>query len=175
MGDFVKGRLESLLLESSVVEGIRLHRQVDSYTDGHPVVALSRQRLSDRRLVSGIMVDMVYDHFLTVHWSDFTHESLHEFCATRYQRLLAQLERLPARLQFIVPRMAEQDWLGSYRDLDTIAYALERIGQRLRQPELLANTLAELERNYEQLELDFLAFFPELAAHYGRFDRRLPG
>lgn len=66
LGDFAKGRLENLPFVPGVVEGIRLHRAIDSFTDQHPVVRRSRSRLRSRRLVSGIIVDLAYDHFLAL-------------------------------------------------------------------------------------------------------------
>lgn len=171
LGDFVKGRLENLALPPAVVDGIRLHRSVDSYTDAHPIVLRSRSRLQNRRRVAGIIVDIVYDHFLATHWQAFANEPLDIFCQDRYQRLLARMSSFPPRLQTIVPHMARTDWLGSYAELDNVAYALERIGRRLSQPDMLTDVLGDLKRHYVGLEQDFMRFFPELKAQFARHDR----
>lgn len=165
LGDFVKGRLENMDLPPGVVEGIRLHRAIDTYTDAHPVVLRSRARLTERRRVSGIIVDLVYDHFLAARWQEFANEPLPAFCRRSYDCLLARIDEFPPTLRRILPHMASHDWLGSYAELDNVALALERIGSRLRQPDTLLGVQADLERHYRGLERDFLEFFPDLIAH----------
>lgn len=165
LGDFVKGRLENLDLPPGVVAGIRLHRAIDAYTDAHPVVLRSRTRLAERRRVAGIIVDLIYDHFLAVRWQEFAAEPLPAFCRRSYGSLLARIDEFPPALRRILPHMASHDWLGSYAELDNVALALERIGTRLRRPDTLRGVLSDLERHYQGLERDFLEFFPELVAH----------
>ena len=53
IGDFVKGnKLEEY--DQEIQFGIRLHREIDSYTDSHPVVLESKTRLNvaDRPIIS---------------------------------------------------------------------------------------------------------------------------
>ncbi|MCY1562700.1 Acyl carrier protein phosphodiesterase [compost metagenome] len=69
---------------------------------------------------------------------------------------------LPGRLALIAPRMAEQDWLGSYRDFAVLEQVIIGMGRRLSRPGLLDGSLAELECLYEPLSEDFRAFYPEL-------------
>lgn len=166
LGDFVKGRLENLPLAPGVVEGIRLHRAIDSFTDQHPVVSRSRARLRRRRLVSGIIVDLAYDHFLAVRWSQFAAEPLPLFCDRSYSCLLARQHSFPQQLRTMLPHMVNHDWLGSYADLDNVALALERIGTRLSRADLLTGVLHDLEQNYLGLEQDFLEFFPEAVTRF---------
>lgn len=165
LGDFAKGRLENLPYSPGVLGGVRLHREIDSFTDAHPRTLISRRRFSPaRRRYAGIIVDLAYDHFLARHWGCFSPLPLAEFTDEAYRQLLARRERLPPTLQRVLPRMAAQDWLGSYAELDTVGRALERIGGRFRRGNPLLGVLTELESAYLGLEEDFLAFFPELAA-----------
>jgi acyl carrier protein phosphodiesterase len=176
LGDFVKGRLENLTLPPGVVDGIRLHRSIDTFTDSHPIVQRSRVRLQRRRRVAGIITDLAYDHFLAARWPEFANEPLHSFCERSYSCLLACMDDFPPKLRLILPRMAAQDWLSSYAELANVAFALERIGTRLRQADLLTGVLTDLEQHYVGLEQDFLEFFPELTAHVAQFEpgSRLP-
>ena len=62
--------------------------------------------------------------------------------------------------------MRTDDWLTSYRSLDTIGYALDRLSQRLRrQPNPLRGAAEELQNDYGAFERDFLAFFPEAVGY----------
>jgi acyl carrier protein phosphodiesterase len=175
LGDFLKGRLEALPLEPAVHDGVRLHRLIDSYTDGHPIVGQSKNRVSrERRRYAGLIIDLLYDHFLAVHWPRFAPQALEEFTRQSYRLLLAHHAQLPPRLQSILPRMAAEDWLGSYLELENIGYALERIGSRLRRGNPLLGVGEELKAVYPGAEADFLLFFPQLI-DYVAAQRKLLG
>lgn len=131
IGDFVKGTLPAGL-PAELAEGVRLHRRLDSFADTHPAFLRSRERISPaRRRVAGVMVDMFYDHFLAARWGDFDTRPLLDFTRGAY-RLMADHESiLPPRLRALLPRMQADDWLASYRSVDALAYALDRMALRL--------------------------------------------
>ena len=121
-GDFVKGPLQDRW-PTDIEAGIRLHRQIDVFTDSHPVVLQAKQRFPrERRRYAGILVDLFFDHCLAAHWHDYASEPLHDFTARVYQVLREEAE-LPAKLALIAPRMAAQDWLGSYREFAVMEQA----------------------------------------------------
>ncbi|HLR17344.1 MAG TPA: ACP phosphodiesterase [Alcanivoracaceae bacterium] len=171
LGDFVKGPLEKIALPEDIVDGIQLHRAIDSFTDTHPIVERSKQRLASRGLVAGIIVDVVYDHYLVNHWEYFTHERFDAFTHYRYERLLTHLDMFPAPMRKMVPLMCEHDWLGAYGHIENVALALERIGKRLSRPGLLDNVKADLIQHYQGLEEDFFDFFPAVIAQHARQQR----
>lgn len=168
LGDFVKGSPTTLANDfpPGVLRGIALHRRIDSFVDRHPVFLLSRSRVSaERRRYSGIMVDMFYDHFLAVHWSRFSDQPLEDFTQHFYALLAANGELLPERLGRVLPHMRRDDWLLSYREADSVAFALDRMAQhRLRQPNRMGGAGEELLAAYAAFEADFLDFFPEAMA-----------
>ena len=158
IGDFVKGPLPAGL-PAEVAAGVRLHRQIDVFADAHPAFVRSRARVSpQRRRVAGVMVDMFYDHFLALHWDHFHPQSLDGFTDAMYRLMAAHDDVLPPRLAQILPRMRESDWLGSYRSEDVIAMALDRMAQRLRRPNPLTGSGAELHAGYAGFEADFFEF-----------------
>ncbi len=58
------------------------------------------------------------------------------------------------------------DWSRySYREIDGIRQALERMGARLRRPVALGASVAELESHYDALHADFTEFFADLRDH----------
>jgi acyl carrier protein phosphodiesterase len=79
-------------------------------------------------------------------------------------RVLAAEPELPGRLALMAPRMAAQDWLGSYREFAVLEQVIAGMQRRLSRPQLLDGSLAELERLYQPLSEDFRAFYPELIA-----------
>ena len=172
LGDFVKGPLDGRYGEE-ITRAIALHRKIDSFTEAHPVVLQSKERVSaGRRRYAGIMIDMFYDHFLAKYWHEFQDEPLDEFSAKIYAILGQRHAMLPERLQQMAPHMAQWDWLGSYADVGSICTALNRMGQRLTRENGLLNSTDELVANYKQLEADFRAFLPEVL-RFARSQRTL--
>lgn len=162
-GDFVKGPLAGRFAPE-VEAAIRLHRRIDAFTDAHPRVRVAVARFpAERRRYAGILLDLFFDHCLAGCWDDYADEPLPQFTARVYQVLAAEAE-LPGRLALIAPRMAEQDWLGSYREFAVLERVLGNLQRRLSRPEGLDGALAELERLYPWLLDDFRAFYPELQA-----------
>lgn len=171
LGDFIKGPLlpPPPGLTPSVLQGIVLHRRIDSFADAHPAFRRSRQRVSaERRRYSGIIIDLFYDHFLAVHWARYADQPLEVFTAGVYA-LLAE-RPLPERLAQILPGMRDDDWLASYRDPAAVSRALDRIGEhRLKRSNSLGGAGCELVRGYGAYENDFLEFLPAALAFAERF------
>jgi acyl carrier protein phosphodiesterase len=162
MGDFVKGPLDDRY-GAAIRQALALHRRIDTYTDAHPTVGASRARIGpERRRYAGILIDLFYDHFLARHWEDYSELSLERFTARVYVALRERHAVLPERLQAMAPRMAATDWLASYRDVDAVGFALDRMGERLKRGNALLGSVAELVANYAALEADFRSFFPDV-------------
>ncbi|MBS7689692.1 DUF479 domain-containing protein [Pseudomonas lalucatii] len=160
-GDFVKGPLAGQW-PAEIEAAIRLHRRIDAFTDGHALQARSRTRFpAARRRYAGILLDLFFDHCLALHWADYAEQPLDRFTARVYQ-VLADEAVLPGRLALIAPRMAAQDWLGSYSDFAVLEQVLAAMQRRLSRPEGLDGAMAELERLYVPLSEDFRLFYPEL-------------
>jgi acyl carrier protein phosphodiesterase len=160
-GDFVKGRLEGRF-PAGIEAAIQLHRRIDAFTDRHPLVEQARSRFpAERRRTSGILLDLFFDHCLARDWAAFADEPLVQFTGRVYQALAAE-PQLPERLAFIAPRMAAQDWLGSYRDFAVLEQVLLGMSRRLSRPQMLDGAMGELERLYEPLSADFREFYPQL-------------
>lgn len=171
-GDFVKGRLEGRF-PAEIEAAIRLHRRIDAFTDRHPLLERSRARFPvERRRTSGILLDLFFDHCLARDWAQYAAEPLAAFTGRVYRLLAAQPE-LPERLAHIAPRMAAQDWLGSYRDFAVLEQVLSGMSRRLSRAQLLDGAVLELERLYEPLSEDFRAFYPELL-DFVHSERQLP-
>lgn len=161
LGDFVKGPLPAGL-PAAVAEGVRLHRAIDSFADTHPAFRSACARVpAERRRAAGILVDMFFDHFLACRWEEFSEVPLPDFTADVYRLMAAHHPLLPPRLQRILPWMQADDWLASYREIESISFALDRMSQRLSRPGLLAGAGSVLREDRAAFEADFLAFMPD--------------
>lgn len=163
LGDFLKPS-HAGHLPQALQQGMALHRQIDSHTDSHPLVAQSKQRIAaERRRYAGILVDIFYDHFLARHWTEFASMPLADFTARSYAELEAHRQWLPPRLLEILPRMRAEDWLQSYAGLDGIAAVLRGFSRhRIRRTNPVADGIQDLKQHYAALEQDFLDFYPQL-------------
>jgi acyl carrier protein phosphodiesterase len=171
LGDFVKPR-EIAAYRPEIQIGIRMHQRVDAFSDSHAVFAASRRRFQPPyRRFAGILVDLVYDHFLATHWDNYSPGvSLPEFTRRAYAVLEGAEAILPGRLQRMLPHMVEGDWLSSYEDLNNVARALRGISRRLRRENPLDDALGALQENYAGLDRDFQLFFPELVEFAAQMD-----
>ncbi len=163
LGDFVRGRIEDNSdIDPEVRRGIIVHRKIDAWTDQHPVWQRSRARLtSGRRRFAGIIIDVFYDHFLSRHWDRFCDIERAAFIGGCYAALERQRDEVDPTVRPIFTRMAEEDWLGSYHDLDGIAETLRRISRRSPRVSPIAGSDAELREHEADYEADFLEFYPD--------------
>ena len=167
LGDFVFG--QAALADWGPLERreIVIHRRVDRYTDQHPqVVAARRLFAPGRQRYAGIALDVYYDHCLARDWARYCDTPLDAFTASFYRYLLSRQDELPERLRRIAPLMASGDWLGSYRQRDSVDLAVTRIATRLsRNGDRLVACLEDLRRHEAEIAAGFELFFPQLAAY----------
>lgn len=173
LGDFVKGRIGSEF-PPGIAEGIRTHRKIDAYTDSHERVLRCKRLVSpERRRFSGIITDLAFDHLLAVNWDDYSEAPLDEFIQRTYSVLSRNTGLMPERLRQALGFMIDEDWLGSYKELDGIGLALDRIAIRFERKTGRKNSLPgaaeEIARNYGALEDNFRVFFPELISFVGNY------
>ncbi len=162
LGDYVKGEPESAVDPDQAL-AVRLHRRVDSFTDGHPVFLRSKRRVAPaRRRVSGILVDVFYDHVLARDWERYVDEPLDVFNRRIYAALAQESGGLPDPLPLFVRRIRQVDLFGSYRKERGIARALGRLSKRLSRPTGLEDGAEDLAADNAGFTEDFHDFFPEL-------------
>ncbi|MBP9892021.1 MAG: DUF479 domain-containing protein [Planctomycetes bacterium] len=162
LGDFAKG-LDVSSLPPAVRAALLQHRRIDVFTDAHPLVRRSRARVSrEFARFSGILVDVFYDHFLARNWQAHAHEPLHSFASRVYGALREHEILLPERLARVLPRMAREDWLCGYAEVENVGHALAGLERRFSRPTGLSRALVELTGNYDAMHADFAEFFPQL-------------
>ncbi len=166
IADGIKGR-KYLAYPTAIQRGILLHRAIDSYTDDHTTVRQSKKRLRENYgLYSGVIVDILYDHFLAKNWKDYHEQPLAEYVDDFYELLRKNFEILPLRIQRMMPYMIADNWLLSYATIpgiSTILNQMNRRAQRRTQRDAGMNfAVMELEEYYDEFEAEFTSFFSEL-------------
>jgi len=164
LGDFAFGSSGLERFGAEEHREVLLHRQVDRYTDTHPVVTALRAAFPEgQRRYAGIALDVYFDHLLARDWPRWSDLPLDAFTARAYAILQRRHDELPARLQAIAPSIRTHDWLGSYAQRASVDRAITRIATRLsRNGDRLVACVAQLHALEDEAEAAFDRFFPAL-------------
>ena len=164
MADGIKGK-KYLNYPEGIQTGILLHRWIDSYTDSHPIVKQSTKRLHAKYgHYSGVIVDILYDHFLAKNWHTYHTTPLENYIDDFYTLLKDHHETLTPRIQKMMIPMMAQNWLFSYATLEGIATVLYNMNIRTKRRVPMDEAIEDLEEHYEAFGAEFEAFFEELRA-----------
>jgi len=166
LGDFARG-IDQSTLDPAILAGLKNHRAVDRFTDNHASVCGIKQYFSpQRRRFAGIALDVYFDHLLMNHWHQFDARNIGDVIAEFYLRMEQGQTLMPGgEMRRVTSRMITNDWFGSYRDIASVAEALDRIAMRIRFANQFANVIDDLRRHEDMILGIFFEFFPELQAH----------
>lgn len=115
ISDYVKGK-KQYDYPLGIQQGIRLHRAIDTFTDGHPATARGKAIFKPAvGLYAGAFMDVVYDHFLALDPTQLDESGWQNFTAGVYASLIDQHGFLPEKFARMLPYMQTQDWLFNYR------------------------------------------------------------
>lgn len=156
-------------LPREMQRGAERHRQIDAFTDAHPIFLRSVGRVAaPHRRFGRIIVDVLYDHFLSVDWAQYSGMPLEQFTREIYPSFELVRPHVPEAVSSRLQQIREVDLLSSYRTLAGVELALVRIGARLRQPRELGSAVTALEPQYKALHAEFTEFFADLRRHVER-------
>lgn len=144
-------------------KGILLHREIDTFTDAHPVFRKSKHRLHERYgHYSGVIMDIFYDHFLAKNWSNYSTIPLNIYVSNFYKLLEDNFDLLTPRVQKMLPAMVKQNWLLNYASIDGIGTILYQMDYRTKFKSKMQFSVEELVQFYKEFEEEFTNFFSEI-------------
>ena len=165
MADFMRD-VDQASLPKRVQAGIQLHQSVDVFTDTHPTVRKLKRHFSpERRRFAGVVLDVVFDHFLIKHWALYSKNSFNGFVDECYYSLWRQRALMPEQMKRVMTWMISRDWFRSYAELEHVGRALDGLASRLKMQHGFHGAIVEVKALYNDIEDGFLTFFPELSAH----------
>ena len=146
--------------------GINMHIHIDNFTDSHPIVSKSKALLTPRGHLKGVVLDILYDHFLSIHWDKYCNiDRLHFLDNFRFLAL-ESIENYPKTGQYVIHHVVASQQLESYEKIDGVIDAFRRIDNRLSQKSLRKDNCQRyiplIEERKDELEEMFLEFFPQL-------------
>ena len=169
LGDFVKGK-QYQHYDLAVGQGILLHREIDRYTDAHPIFRQSKHRLSQQHgHYAGVIVDIFYDHLLATQWSAYSEMPLPDFAAYIYTVLQQYIRQMPASAQRVSGYMQAHNWLANYAHSEGVTRTLSGMQQRAHFPNRMGQALDDFARHEYFYAQEFQAFFPQIQQHVTNF------
>ena len=176
LGDFVKGSAFADF-PLNIQLGVRLHRQIDTFTDSHPqVVALKQDFPKPIRRYAGIAIDVYFDHLLLQHWQQFSAPELPMH--TLFKQFYRDLEQLNYEVSPHFTRvragLISHQWLADYENLSACLRAMQTIEKRFSRPTQFAQqAMGYISENDSELRQSFLHFYPDLLRHSELFVSKL--
>lgn len=162
IGDFVKGR-QYERYPLMVRKGILLHRQIDAYTDVHPMVKNSKTHFQDHyKRYAGVVVDLIYDHYLASNWNSYSMQPLPQFVSQVHALLMKNYFRLPGEVKQFLPFLIQSRRLENYKHFDGIERSLTIMTRNSSLPDHVHYAMNQLHRHYGELEHEFTLFFNDV-------------
>lgn len=164
MADGIKGK-KYKAYPKDIQIGILLHREIDTFTDAHPIVRQSTKRLhANYSHYSGVIVDILYDHFLAKNWLAYSDIPLEDYVNQFYNTIQAHFDILPVRTQNMLPYMMADNWLLNYAHIEGIQRVLNGMNRRTKYVSGMDKATIELQKYYSEFEDEFTRFFTKLMA-----------
>ena len=162
ISDAIKGK-DYKRYPHEIKAGILLHREIDTFTDTHPTVRKSMHRLHKRYgHYDGVIIDLLYDHFLAKNWANYSAIPLADFAQDFYNLLNDNFEILPKKTQHLLPYMIEYNWLYNYQFFEGIEKVLNGMNNRTKQKSQMHLAIEDLKSLHSEFEEDFTVFFEDL-------------
>ncbi len=162
IADAVKGK-EYQSYREGIIKGILLHRKIDSFTDHHEIVSQTKSTLRPYfGKYSAVVSDIYYDHFLALHWSEYSSEPLEKFTLHIYSIIEAEHALMPEEVKHFFPYMVKQNWLYNYQSFQGMERVFSGMSRRAKFDSKMENGVMVLKEHYKTFEEEFRLFFPQL-------------
>lgn len=165
IGDFVKASdMENY--NKTINKGILMHWAIDEFTDRHPIVQNSKNRLRPKYgHYAGVIVDIYYDHYLAKNWRAFHDQDLRIYVDQQYKMLESHISILPKKVVHMLPFMIKHDWLYNYQYFEGIERVMRGMANRSNFNSKMDESIVELKKYHKEFEEEFESFFPELRVY----------
>lgn len=162
-GDFVKGSDLSHLHDEHQL-GVRLHRKIDSFTDNHiQVKALKNLFPKSIRRMSGVVIDIYFDHLLCAHWERFSEPDLDKLLEHFYIEIQDYPNNISDRFTQVRHGLLTYRWLTDYQHSENCERSFLQIEKRLTNRVIFAQEAMQfIQQNESEIQARFLNFYPEL-------------
>jgi acyl carrier protein phosphodiesterase len=169
--DAVKGNNAISKYPENIQTGIRIHREIDDFTDKHPLVSKGKKRLyGNYGKFAGIIVDIYFDHILALNWKHYSDISLEDFAQSQYDLITSHWNHLPERTRFWYHYMHQNNLLVNYAREDIVEMVLQRMDKRMGSISGMGKAIEEFRIHKPEYTNEFRNVFQEIQDHlFSRF------
>lgn len=165
MADGIRGQ-QYTTFPTEIQKGVLLHRAIDSFTDANVTYRKSKHRLHEKYgHYSGVIMDIIYDHFLAKNWKNYSDEDLDNYANNFYDSLKKNYNLLTDKTKNMMPYMIARNWLKSYATISGLEMILFQMDHRTKNRVNMQEAIVELQEFYSNFEEEFSSFFMELQEH----------
>ncbi|MEN7547334.1 ACP phosphodiesterase [Rapidithrix thailandica] len=162
IADHIKGK-QYQSLPVRIGQGVMMHRYLDSFTDSHKAVMAAKQHLwSLTGKMTGVVVDILFDHYLSTHWALLQTEPLKVFTTSLYRTIRKFDEQTPESAQHMLHYMEADDWLYHYQFKEGMRDTLGGINRRTKGMFQLTEKFESIMVAYPLMETDFEIFLKDV-------------
>lgn len=166
IGNFIADHVRGNHFEDysqGVVEGIRLHRRIDSFTDEHPEFKASKRFFYDGfEKYSGILIDIYFDYFLAKDFEKYSNVPLTVFSENVYTIYKKSVTSLPLSSSRFLDYVIRNNIYTSYSTLSGIEKVLFHLSHRIQHNVRLDDSIKIFKTNEAALQKNFDGFFKDL-------------
>ena len=145
-----------------IIEGIYLHRKIDSFTDSHLNFKASKRLFYNGfERYSGILVDIYFDYFLAKNFNNYSNNSLNEFSLNVYDTYSAHKQLLPTSSFNFLEYVIKNNIYYNYSTLSGIEKVLFHLSHRIKHPIMLNDSIIILKQHEKELEENFKLLFDD--------------
>lgn len=166
-GDFVKGSKFDNFSEKTQ-NGIRLHRKIDHFIDNHPKVLELRKILSPNLpKVSGIAIDIYFDHLLAKNWNQFHASDYQTFLNAFFEYNHLSDDVYPTNFNIFIATLKHHQWIRHYGSFWGLEKMSEGISKRISFPNKLAIAPDFFQIHEKEIENTFEEFMRDATDNFG--------
>lgn len=151
-------------------QGFVMHKKIDLFTDSNENVLRSKSRLSKKKYLKGVVIDIVYDYLLVKNWQTYSSIELKIFLNQFYQSAAVEIDNYPEIPNTFVNRLISNKILSDYSTLDgletTFKRVDERLSKKLKAKECTVEYIPIIKKEIKAINQDFSFFFPQLISFF---------
>ncbi|MCE3258398.1 MAG: phosphodiesterase [Bacteroidetes bacterium] len=165
IGNFIADHLHGNNFGSfppEVIEGVKLHRRIDSFTDSHIKFQESKRLFYEGfEKYSGILIDIYFDHLLASNFHDYSQVKLEDYCRNTYEIYNQHLQLLPKSSAGFLEYVLKNNAYFAYGSVDGIERVLYHLSHRINHGIWLNESVELFRKNEKQLKENFDIFFKD--------------
>ncbi len=150
---------------NEIINGILLHRKIDTFTDQHQQFKLAKRFFYDGfEKYSGILIDIYFDYFLAKNFTDYCTINLPSFTKQVYSIYDDFKGEMPKSGQNFFNYILKTDLYNTYANIDGIEKVLLHLSYRIKHGILLNESIKIFIQNEKELFNCFTILINEITA-----------